>query len=411
MALRGSILKFTEEYKIQKLEDVVIQSKNRISTSIKNIEKFNYSTHPFDKLVMEFFNDLSINLLKLKKTYPEIVSFAFWCRVANLQKMKKKYLDSHHRLGRGILLHIAPSNVAINFAYSFAIGLISGNSNIVRIGENSNPVSEIVLEGINKILNKKKYFKIKKSNCFVFFPKDSNFTKEISGRCDARIIWGGDKTVQELKRIETPPRCVDVMFSDRYSMSIINLKDDMDLTTIANKFYNDTYIMNQNACSSPHVVFWYKTKKNLIDNFWLVFSQIVKSKFKISDSLAIEKFLNLCENPIKFRGIKLYKNYGNYLYVSSLKKIPKDIENLRGVSGNFYQNNIKNLFFLKKIINTKFQTVTYHGINPELVRRKISSYSLKGIDRIVPVGDALKIDIHWDGYDLINYLTRIINLS
>ena len=51
-----------EEYKIQKLEDVVTQSKNTISTYIKNIEKFNYSTHPFDKLVVEFFNDLSINL-------------------------------------------------------------------------------------------------------------------------------------------------------------------------------------------------------------------------------------------------------------------------------------------------------------------------------------------------------------
>ena len=45
-----------------------------------------------------------------------------------------------------------------------------------------------------------------------------------------------------------------------------------------------------------------------------------------------------------------------------------------------------------------------------MLSENIIKQNLKGIDRIVPVGKALDIDIQWDGYDLVHYLTRIINV-
>ena len=36
-------------------------------------------------------------------------------------------------VGRGIALHIPPSNVPMNFAFTMAIGLLSGCENIIRI--------------------------------------------------------------------------------------------------------------------------------------------------------------------------------------------------------------------------------------------------------------------------------------
>ena len=35
---------------------------------------------------------------------------------------------------------------------------------------------------------------------------------------------------------------------------------------------------------------------------------------------------------------------------------------------------------------------------------------LKGIDRIVPIGQALSIEFNWDGYELFNSMTRTISL-
>ena len=36
---------------------------------------------------------------------------------------------------------------------------------------------------------------------------------------------------------------------------------------------------------------------------------------------------------------------------------------------------------------------------------------LKGIDRIVPVGQTLSIDLNWDGYNIIERLTRNISIK
>lgn len=35
-----------------------------------------------------------------------------------------------------------------------------------------------------------------------------------------------------------------------------------NLKTLVLNFYNDTYIMNQNACASPHLIIWSGKKNN-----------------------------------------------------------------------------------------------------------------------------------------------------
>jgi hypothetical protein len=36
---------------------------------------------------------------------------------------------------------------------------------------------------------------------------------------------------------------------------------------------------------------------------------------------------------------------------------------------------------------------------------------LQGIDRVVPVGQALDISFFWDGYDLNRILTRVVDIK
>ena len=42
--------------------------------------------------------------------------------------------------------------------------------------------------------------------------------------------------------------------------SIIKL-NSKELGSLAEKFYNDTFYIDQNACSSPHLVYWIGKKK------------------------------------------------------------------------------------------------------------------------------------------------------
>ena len=65
----------------------------------------------------------------------------------------KEYKDAAKRLGRGIVFHIAPSNVPVNFAFSLAAGLLAGNKNIVRIPSKDFPQVRIICTEINNLLS------------------------------------------------------------------------------------------------------------------------------------------------------------------------------------------------------------------------------------------------------------------
>ena len=108
---------------------------------------------PYNKNVCEFFNDLSRSLLNNKQAskYADIISYAFWCRKNNITKLKENFKDDHVRLGLGIVFHISPSNVPVNFAYSFSFGLLSGNANIVRVPSKLFPQVNIVCKVINNL--------------------------------------------------------------------------------------------------------------------------------------------------------------------------------------------------------------------------------------------------------------------
>ena len=63
------------------------------------------------------------------------------------------------------------------------------------------------------------------------------------------------------------------------------------------------------------------------------------------------------------------------------------------------------------IINTKYQTLTYFGFNKSDLLNFVFKNRLLGIDRIVPVGEALDIGVIWDGYDIVRSLSRIIDVK
>ena len=66
-----------------------------------------------------FIIELSKNILKTKEArlYPDLMSFAYWCRSSNLNKYRAKYKDNNLRIGVGTIFHITAINVLYHFAY------------------------------------------------------------------------------------------------------------------------------------------------------------------------------------------------------------------------------------------------------------------------------------------------------
>ena len=65
----------------------------------------------------------------------------------------------------------------------------------------------------------------------------------------------------------------------------------------------------------------------------------------------------------------------------------------------------------QEIITKKYQTLSYLGGNGQEIAEWVLQSGVKGIDRIVPMGNTADFTLTWDGYDLINTMSRHIIYS
>ena len=118
---------------------------------------------PFDKTIISFLKDFSKNLNQDKETniYTDLRELSFWCRERNILRLQKKHSSDNYRIGKGLIFHITPSNVPTNFFYSLIFGLLSGNSNVIKISSNKFEQVRIIVM-TTKSFKRKKHNKVKR---------------------------------------------------------------------------------------------------------------------------------------------------------------------------------------------------------------------------------------------------------
>lgn len=396
-------------------------------TKYKKIKKLAGTINPqintfkiFDERICEFLFTLSKFLFKNKNisNYKDLFALAFWIRKKNILTLKEKYQNSDIRLGHGLVFHITPANVALNFAYSFIISLLAGNSNVIRVSNKNYFQNKIFFKTLNKVFNIKKFNFLKKSNLFICYEYDNLINNELIANCDCKIFWGSDKTIRELRKIPSQASCKEIIFFDRYSVSLINLNylsklNNSALHNLSNKFYLDSYVFDQNACSSPHLIIWFgKKNEESYKKFWNFLKlEISKQKYFIfTEKKMFDKYTRFCQLAASKKEIKKSFIDGSISRMV-IKNIPKDFENLRVGNGFFFEYFIKNLNQLDFGKSKKIQTMTYFGFKKEILNKFIYKKNFFSIDRIVPIGRALEFSNLWDGYDLIRSLSKIVDIK
>ena len=214
-----------------------------------------------------------------------------------------------------------------------------------------------------------KFKKIYESNLFLNYDYNEKTNETFSKICDCRIIWGSDKTISNIKKIPTQPLCKDIMFPDRYSIAVINLNTLSKLSKknfiiFVKKFYQDALVFDQNACSSPHLIFWFgkKNKLKIYNKFWDQLNLTIKNgKFFVpNEKNKIDKFTKICEYAASRDEVKKVYN-DSYSSRIEINKIPKDITSLRVGFGFFFEHFTNDLKDIVKSVSSKFQTMTYFG--------------------------------------------------
>lgn len=374
---------------------------------------------PFSDNVVNCLNDLSKELLKDRESrmYPDVVTFAFFCRKSNLIQLKERYVDANViRLGRGLIFHIAPSNVPINFGYSLVAGLLAGNINVVRVSSKTFPQVDLIIRHLYNLLQTERHNDILKKIVLLRYDRMSSANSILSSKCNVRVIWGGDRTIATIRENPLPPRSFDVCFADRYSISAINPRailaaTESDLGKLAEAFYNDTYLFDQNACSAPHTIFWLNSErlKEAQRRFWASVHSYASVKYPFQPIMAIDKLTAFYRQAVNM-DIKNESMPDNVVVRVELKDLPDNIEDFRCTCGYFSEYVIEKLADIASTINIKYQSLGYYGMNKEDLRSFVLENHIRGLDRIVPIGETTDFSLTWDGYNLIDTFTREVSV-
>ena len=108
--------------------------------------------------------------------------------------------------------------------------------------------------------------------------------------------------------------------------------------------------------------------------------------------------------------ISYNQNEDNMIWRITLNDLDENIEQFRCDSGYFSEYHASSLMELSKIVKRKYQTLSYYGYKRKELVEIMEQLRPSGIDRIVPIGRTMDFSLIWDGYSIINSLSRSIEI-
>ncbi|HAR79795.1 MAG TPA: long-chain-fatty-acyl-CoA reductase, partial [Succinivibrionaceae bacterium] len=363
----------------------------------------------FCELAADFLDSVAKLLLadKNNRAYSDVVAWAFWIRKSSVLKEKQRSCYDN-RLGRGLAFHVAPSNVPVNFAVSLTSSLLAGNISIVRVSSKDFAQVDIICRALNEVLKTEKFQSLAAYIIIVRYEHDKAINDYLSSLCDVRVVWGGNATVNELRQSPLPVRAVEMTFPDRYSLALINSDEYLkqDPKKIADLFYIDTYFSDQNACSSPRLIVWTgKSRAHAKDVFYKAIRERIAGDYQFSPILSVDKLDAFCRLAAVHPQVQKLSS-DNLVVTVKLPELYLDVMDYKAGGGYFFDYDCDDLRDLLPILGKTCQTVSYLGIDPENLKELVITGGVRGVDRIVPLGHTMEIEFIWDGYFMVEQMSR-----
>lgn len=377
---------------------------------------------PFSDAIVQFCAEFSRGLFQdaEAKRYPELQALAFWMRKAELVRLREEFarLDTAQtvRAPRGLVFHIPPANVDTIFIYSWLVSVLTGNRNIIRLSPQASPQTEIICRVFNHGLESADTG-LRRNTAMLRYGHEREITEAISAACDVRVLWGGDATIQTIRSIPLPPHATELTFPDRYSFAVLHAgrylaADAARRQRLAEEFYNDTFWFDQMACSSPRLVLWHgepaAAEAASGEFLTLLEAHTAHKGYQVQPQTRLDRFTFSCRAVLDDRASR-YQDLDQItiLGVDGFQQLSR--EHCGG--GLLFQLRISALQELVPFVQRRDQTMTYFGFEPAELRAFAAELNGRGVDRIVPTGQALNFHRFWDGYDLLQELTRHVYIG
>ena len=377
---------------------------------------------PFSAGRMETLAKLSAALLAdpLLRQDPASVSVAYWLRRAQLARLA----DDHARRAAlepdvmrvplGGVLHMAPSNVDTLFIYSWALAYLCGNASVVRLSQESSIVVDALLRVISSVALADA--ELRGYNRFVTYGHDDAITTALSAWCSHRVIWGGDETIAAIRPLPLPSHASERVFGSKYSFSLIDAAryqaaPGAERASVASGFFNDLFWFDQMACSSPQVVFWVGTPE-LAESAARDFEGALEAEVRrrnyvppVSSAVHRRAYAFGLAATSDMRIVLQHSGFVG-VHIRDRQALDKEI-----CGGGLVRHlPVAELSEVLPFVNEGDQTLTHWGIAAGDLRDFAAEAGVRGLDRLVPIGEALAFDVVWDGFHLVDDMLRRVRI-
>ncbi|WP_100655830.1 acyl-CoA reductase [Alteromonas flava] len=376
---------------------------------LNNLSQFN-PLQPLNPEILAMLTGLSKSLLQAKyKQHPEIVALGFWLRNMLRDAPNQLVADESTLIkALGLAVHFTPSNVDTMFMYSWVCSALMGNNNVVRLASTETQVQALLIAELRELFKQPNYGDLAARNIFVRTDKASAWTARLSLLADARLLWGGDDSVQAIRALASKPRTRDISFSDRYSAALIHsdaLDGDDQIDALAERLWNDTQPHLQQACSSPRVVYWLGDTSKM-QTFFAKVDEYAKQRIEPTPQLRNEQLVYS-----QFVAATAPAQFQQYEIISVIEVAdPAAAIEYHAGQMTYLLVPLSSLEQITSQISDKLQTLTYAGIQTRELIAFLSQPELQGVDRVAAIGQALDFMSVWDGMDLFAMLSRRVSI-
>ncbi len=392
------------------VEELVAEARAALSTDALRVA---------DPRVIQLLEEFSRVLLSptLTRRHPELGSLGFFLRRAELRRTAERLKASTDGLvaPRGVVIHFPPANVDTIFVYSWAISALAGNANIVRLSARAGATSQAIIKALAETARHADPA-IQRSQAFITYGHDDDVTRSLCAACDLRVIWGGDGSVDAIRRFPLQPHARDMTFPSRSSIAVISTSayeqaSDDERERLAEAFANDLFWFDQAACSSPRTLVWIGDtgRSEAARGTFLprVAATARRRGWEIDAAMAVQQRVS------------------TYTFVADgdadrLAFVDDMIVDMRLTgsrlprtwlgAGVLAHLDLPNLEALAAYIGRRDQTVAHYGFDRPRLMAFAETLGSRGVDRIVPIGRALSFDVVWDGVDLAREFTRMVTV-
>jgi hypothetical protein len=385
-------------------------------------------------IIIELLNNLGKKIIQDKSInqIPGVSYASLWLKKDNLKKIcNLNYFSETYHEGfekvkdnmdlaaqpRGIVCHWVAYTIPTLAFFSLMQSILSKNGSVVKTPVQNKDIILSILKNLNELeaeIGGKTYFgkDIVSSISIVSFEgKNLEISSKFSMIADCRIVWGGSEAIKSVSSLPVKEHCETINFGPKYSFGVFDKefieKDEKSFSKSLENSAMDIVMFNQMACSSPHVLFFEKSKYSIDE-----ISQKIKKIFENFPKRLIEQDIDqgTAARIINSRGVYSLDNNKNLLQSNDLSwtiLINAELSLEDPIQGKcIFLKEVENIYDTIGLITRKVQAISVSIFDEQRKKDFAMKASHKGADRIVVPGHIHDFDIPWDGILALNRLVR-----